>query len=545
MKRLHIIQTSIFLLASIAAVAQIDTSRKQSIDINSSYKPVLRNAVKIQFSASHLQADTGKSVDPYQVPAQQLFYSYQPVSLKPLALQADTLPLLGLRNFLKAGFGNYSSPFVQAGFSFGDGKLYLANVYAGYQSAKGNIVNQDYSQFHVKAAGSYFQNNKEWYGSVGLQQNDYYLYGYDHGLYSYSKEEALQRFMAVTVKAGLRNRTASESGINYNPNIQIDVFSSKDRVSESNLVAELPIEKDFRESFSVRLGAKADITSYTTQGYIPNNFKVNNNIFQISPELGFTNENLTIHAGLTPVWDNSELHLLPNIYGEYQLANQPFKIQAGWVGMVIKNSYQHLSSINPYLAPVFTQTNTRETEFYGGVKGSIGKHFNYSAKAAVGSIKNLPLFINDTAFDSKSFLISNEASVTNLKIHGDLSYINQDKFTITAGLTFNGYTGLETNNKAWGIIPLDVNASLRWWAFKQVLLKSDFRAFAGSSFVEKGNTSITLAGAADLSAGVEVGVTKKVSVWLDINNIFNNQYQRWSGYPVYGLQVMAGALVRF
>ena len=71
---------------SICAMAQKDTT-KQSINITSSYKPILRNAVKINFSGSQLLADTSTTVKPYMIPAQNLFYAYQPIALKPLALQ--------------------------------------------------------------------------------------------------------------------------------------------------------------------------------------------------------------------------------------------------------------------------------------------------------------------------------------------------------------------------------------------------------------------------------------------------------------------------
>ena len=102
--------------------AQKDTTKKQTIDITSSYKPVLRNAVKVNFSATNLPADTSKVLGPYTIPPQNLFYTYQPVSLKPLALTQDSALELGIRNFLKVGFGNFSTPFASAGFSFGDGK---------------------------------------------------------------------------------------------------------------------------------------------------------------------------------------------------------------------------------------------------------------------------------------------------------------------------------------------------------------------------------------------------------------------------------------
>ena len=82
----------IFLIAScllpITASAQKkDTTKKTStIDINSVYKPVLRNAVKITFSATHLNADTAAPNLAYNIPPQNLFYAYQPIPLHPLAL---------------------------------------------------------------------------------------------------------------------------------------------------------------------------------------------------------------------------------------------------------------------------------------------------------------------------------------------------------------------------------------------------------------------------------------------------------------------------
>ena len=308
-----------------------------------------------------------------------------------------------------------------------------------------------------------------------------------------------------------------------------------------------PAEKSIDNLFKVKLAAKADITTYTTKNYIPNNTRINNNIYSIAPALVYTTSVLKLHGGITPTWDNGQLSVLPNIYGEAQIPDKPFLVQAGLIGRIIKNNYQNLTAINPYLATIFTQKNTKEIEFYGGLKASVGKHFNFSAKAGFISYTNLPFFINDTTAgsDLKSFKISNESKVTDLRIHGDLSFISQDKFTITGGLTFNGYTGMKDNNKAWGTIPLEINASLKWWAFKQVMVKSDFKSFTGGPYLLPNNVNKSLSGAADLSAGVEVSINKKISAWFDINNILNDKYQRWNNYEVYGLNFLAGVILKF
>jgi hypothetical protein len=155
------------------------------------------------------------------------------------------------------------------------------------------------------------------------------------------------------------------------------------------------------------------------------------------------------------------------------------------------------------------------------------------------------LFINDTTSDYKGFTISNASKANDLRIHADMSFISQDKFTITSGFTINGYTGVQNNSHAWGMIPIQFDASLRWWAYKRLLIKADLNAFGGAPYLLKNNVSNTLSGGSDLSAGMEFVINKQFSAWLDLNNIFNNTYQRWYNYPVYGLNVLAGVIYKF
>ena len=542
----RIILSAITCLVSGRLMAQRDTAKKQSIDINSAYKPVLRNAVKINFSGSQLTADTAKPNLLYSIPSQNLFYAYQPISLKPLALEQDTNLYLGNRRYLKAGFGNFNTPYISAGVSLGDGKTSLINISGSYISSKGKaIVNQDYSQLNVKGTGSYFGKKNEVYAGASYSQNYYYLYGYDHNIYTFKKDQLRQQFQDITFTGGIRNTITTPLRISYNPNAEVNFFTNKNKLSETTLKINLPVQKQFGESVSFKVEGKADFTNYSTTGITANNIKFSNNIVQVAPAIIYYSPRLSINGGVTPAWNNGKFVLLPNIYAEAQLQEKVFMLQGGWIGRYIKNTYQNLSDANPYLGPVTAQNNTKETEFYGGIKATVGKHFNFNAKAGVISYTDFPLYINDTATDSKSFLISNESKMNDLRIHGDISYINQDKFTFTAGLTFNGYTGLQANRKAWNTVPLEFTSALRYWALKKLLLKGDFYFFAGGNALQKNNTSFAFTGGSDLSAGAEYQVNKQFSIWLDVNNIFDNKYERWHNYPVYGLNVLGGILIHF
>lgn len=538
----------VFLIANcllpIVTFAQIDTAKKQTIDITSSYKPVLRNAVKINFSASHLNADTTKPKMNYTVPSQNLFYAYQPISLRPLALQQDTNLYLGIRNYIKVGYGNYSTPYVNAGFSFGDGKKMLVNLYANYISSKGKIANQDYTQLQIKANAVFFTPKNEVYVGAQLSQNNNYLYGYNHSLYTFKKDSVRQQFQDLVLTGGVRNTTSGEYGISYNPNITVINFTNKNKVNESTVIANAPITKTFGDAFMLKIDAKADITSYTTKN-LASNIKFSNNVFQIAPSIAISSPRFSINAGIVPTWNNGVFVWLPNVFAEAQVKEKTFLIQAGWIGRYTKNTYRNLTALNPFLTTIPFQKNTKEIEYYGGIKATVGKHFSFNLKGGIVSFNDMPLFINDTATDNKAFNISNEKSVQSLRIHGDLSFINQDKFTLTAGLTFNGYTLLQSNAKAWNTVPMEITSSLRWWAFKQVLLKADLYAFSGGNYLTKGNKAQSFSGGTDISAGAEFKVNNRFSAWIDINNIANQKYQRWHAYEVYGLNVLGGIRVSF
>ena len=538
----------VFLIANcllpIVTFAQIDTAKKQTIDITSSYKPVLRNAVKINFSASHLNADTIKPKMNYTVPSQNLFYAYQPISLRPLALQQDTNLYLGIRNYIKVGYGNYSTPYVNAGFRFGDGKKMLVNLYANYISSKGKISNQDYTQLQIKANAIFFTPKNEVYVGAQLSQNNNYLYGYNHSLYTFKKDSVRQQFQDLVLTGGVRNTTSGEYGISYNPNITVINFTNKNKVNESTVIANTPITKTFGDAFMLKIDAKADITSYTTKN-LASNIKFSNNVFQIAPSIAISSPRFSINAGIVPTWNNGVFVWLPNVFAEAQVKEKTFLIQAGWIGRYTKNTYRNLTALNPFLTTIPFQKNTKEIEYYGGIKATVGKHFSFNLKGGIVSFNDMPLFINDTATDNKAFNISNEKSVQSLRIHGDLSFINQDKFTLTAGLTFNGYTLLQSNAKAWNTVPMEITSSLRWWAFKQVLLKADLYAFSGGNYLTKGNKAQSFSGGTDISVGAEFKVNNRFSAWIDINNIANQKYQRWHAYEVYGLNLLGGIRVSF
>ncbi len=108
---------------SLTTLAQRDTLSRQTINITSSFKPVLKDAVKINFNAAPPTPDSSRPRLTYSIPTGELFTTYRPLALQPLALAIDSTGKWGASNFVKVGFGNYQTPFFQAGFTLGNATI--------------------------------------------------------------------------------------------------------------------------------------------------------------------------------------------------------------------------------------------------------------------------------------------------------------------------------------------------------------------------------------------------------------------------------------
>jgi hypothetical protein len=539
-----IIFTASLLIVLGYTVRAQDTTKKRSVNITSTFKPVLREAAKINFNANPPQADTSRSNLKYDIPDQNLLFNYQPGTLKPLALQIDSGGRWDNSNYIKAGFGSLKTPYIQTGFSFGDGKTGGLNIYAKHVSSEGARDFQKFSNTDIKLVG-FFQTPKhlEWDASLETKQDGTYKYGYEPRTLSFPRDSLKQNFQTYAGTVGFHNLNPTPFGLSYSPLLKINVFTDNLKNSESNTVIDLPLEKTIGKIFGVNLGLNFDLTRLSPKG----KSAINNTMYSISPALLFKTPNINLQAGIRPSWDNKVFKMFPNIMADVGTDDSRFTFQAGWTGYVRKTTYQYLASQNPWLWLPSSFKNTWIEERYAGFKGSVGDHFSYSAKVGFSKLNNQPLFINDTTpgFGGKSFVVVNEPRINVLTLGGELGYTVQEKFSLISSLNFDQYTGLKVNKATWGLLPVEFNTSLRLQAIKDLWFKADLFAWSGPKYMKQDGSVGELDGAFDLNAGLEFKITKYINLWTQFNNIFNKQYQRWNQYPVYGFNFTGGVVFSF
>ncbi len=517
-------------------------STPKTVTITSSFKPILRNAAKINFTASAPILDSTRIPLTYNVPAQNLFFSYQPISIKPLALTIDSGFHWENDKYVKAGFGNYSTPYLETGMSFGDGKNSIIRLDGKYTSSKGNIAFQQFSKFNVEMLGIFnTASNNEIVSKVFVDNSLQYKYGYTPSTLTFAKDQLEQQFNNVGIEFGIRNKVATGFGITYHPEIHLNYFSDNRNANELDFIAKAALNKAFGRLFAFDVTGTADVTSLK----LPTS-TISNNIFYINPTIQFNTPNFKLYTGIQPTWDNQVFSMLPNITAEAKIKDEKFILQAGWIGYFNKNTYQSLSAFNPWIAQPSQLLNAKVQEQYAGFKGSAGKHFTYNARLSFIKINNQALFVNDTAkLNSQTFDVLYETQLQGLRLHGEVSYTDQEKLSMMAALTFTQYTNQTKYDKPWGILPLELSGSLRYKILKDLQIKSDIFIWDGTNYRNNSLQSQKLSPALDFNLGAEFTVMPKLNLWLQFNNMFNSHYQRWNQYDVLGFNVLGGVVYSF
>jgi hypothetical protein len=299
----------------------------------------------------------------------------------------------------------------------------------------------------------------------------------------------------------------------------------------------LPLEKILNEDVSVLVGVQGLISKFSGN---TNSYNNNLAVLQVGGKFQLT-ENIRLNASLLPGWNNGEFALLPDIEATIKPATTNLVLQAGWKGYYTEQTWSRLAGFNPWIAQPDTLTHTRNNEFFAGVKAVVNEQFSFRIKAGLNIMNYVPLLVND-GYDGRYFKVLYEPEMTAVLASGEFTWQQGEKIRWYNALTLNAYSKTDVVEKAAGLLPFEFRSSLRLKLVKSLFLKADLYNFTGtwyttnSGMVEKGKS------ATDLNAGLEFDITDKLKLWLNLNNILNQKYERWNQYQVLGFQAVGGII---
>jgi hypothetical protein len=263
----------------------------------------------------------------------------------------------------------------------------------------------------------------------------------------------------------------------------------------------------------------------------------------IHPALLISKPGFVLRAGLNPTWSKNKFFLLPDIVNETNLIKDKLILSSGWISYVVKNSFQHIAGENPFVYEYPDLLNTRVEEKYTGIKGTIDNHFTYNTKFAFVEYNNQPLFLNDSLYGNK-FNILNEENLKAYHLHGELGYIEEEKFQFKLSGDWFNYFKETTAEKPWGLVPFQASLYMQYIIAKRFKLHADAFILSGSFYQDNGDDFKTN-GAFDVSAGASYEISKNFGIWINANNLLMWVFVGWVFFGCVGVFVVGGLVFKF
>ena len=288
----------------------------------------------------------------------------------------------------------------------------------------------------------------------------------------------------------------------------------------------------------------------------------------INPNYIINKDDWTISLGANLFYSSDNVNstgkffVFPQVNASLKLVGDLMIFYAGAEGELKQNSYRNFTAENPFLSPTQNIIPTdKQYDLFAGLKGKLANDISYNVRGSLTSEKYKPLFI------------ANNYTLTNSNLDGyaygnsfDLVYDNVKTFslfgelkaefskTVTFGIdgTFSSFN-TNLSEKAWNLPTIKINSNLdfniteKWFAGANLFYIGErFDKQINLDLVPIPNDNVkTLAAYFDVNAHVGFKYSQRLTGFLKLNNIANQQYQRWLNFPTQGFQVLVGANYKF
>lgn len=547
-----------------------DTIDDQVVNVVKPYTPTISDAFKIK--------DTPKLNDSNMVKKKEVKYNIFSIPVastftpaKGKAANVDKAkPVKLYDNYASVGVGSYTTLLGEVYLNHALSNTENVGGYFSHHSSSGGIqdvrldnnfsktgLNAYYSQklrdFSWKIDGGFDLMTYNWYGLAGALDDDASAMAVD-------PTHTFNTFY-------LGGKLKFDDAIINDGSVRFRRFGDNQNSGENRFVAktgfDVPIQGETinTEFYIDYIGGSFDM-DFNNTGEI----RYGNVTFGLSPSYQLKQDDLTVDLGVSLVFLNdtefsdNKFFIYPNFEATYRLVDEILIAYGGIKGELQQNSYYDFATENPFVSPTLTITPT-DQRYNGfiGLKGKLSNNVSYNIKGNYYAEENKPLFkANDAqTFAMEDYQFGNSFGVVyddvkTFSVAGELNINVNRNFTLGfKGEYFNYNT--DTQAEAWnlpdvkGSIFMDVQISEKWFAGASAFYvgeRKDQQSLVGV-LVTPDPTPITLDSYFDANAHLGYKINDQLSVFAKVNNLLNQDYQRYLNFPVQGIQALAGATYQF
>lgn len=550
------------------------------VNIVKPYTPTISDAFKVKETPVMEDDDnTQKEIIKYNIFSFPVASTFTPAKGKAAGVDKTEREKL-YRNYATLGFGNYPTVNAELFITENFGRNSYVGGMLRHLSSQGGIkdlvLDDKYYNTSLDVTYGSRERDLSWNVDLGVKNQIYNWYGlpttnifFDEATIKAIDPKQSYNTIGLGGKLNLEKSFFKEASLMFKrfsdgfgsgenrfylkPNFNFDVMDQK---VKANFIIDY-------------VGGKFE-RNYTALEEI----KYSHVIFGTKPSILYQQDDLSVQLGAGIFYStgkingisDSKLFVYPNIKASYRIVGDILVGYAGAEGGLNQNSYAEFVDQNPFVSPTLIVAPTdNKYDIYVGLKGKLANAVAFNVRGSFNNDDNKVLFVSNQYVlgnvNTEGYTNGNSLNVVydNVKTASFFGEIKADfskRVALGINATYNNYT-TETQAEAWNLPQLNVGTTLdfdindKWYVGtnvffvgerKDIVTVQDDLAINPGTFSQK---EVSIDSYFDLNAHIGYKYNDRLTAFLRGNNLANQQYNRWSNFPVQGIQVLLGANYKF
>lgn len=569
-------KTSTYILLIVLSAVSFPLAAQNNITIDANANRTVEPAYRRTTSPKIV--DTVFSTPSTQYPLLSIKYepTFEISRIEPAKINlTPKLPQL-YNGYVRLGIGSILMPLADVYYDNGRSRRFNWGVHANHLSSFGKMRDVGPANFdNTKLRGFVGVNERKysWNASAFYQSQGFHYYGYPN--LNAPKDSIRQRFNSFGLNGGYDSHAHDSLGFNWRVNLTYRHFN--DRKPKEDSISDWHARENFfaitagadykwgKEIYALDVDIMYNGYKYGSQFdtlYTPTNTGLvnNNTVIRLKPSIATYSKDKKLKAliGLdltASLGSRSKVYIYPNAEVKYSLFNDILIPYAGITGGLKQTTFSSLAETNQFvLSGVNLRNEHKALDGYVGIKGTLSKRIGFNASIHFAHFKDKALFVTDTLLSNGTRFKTIYDTMNITTIEGSIYYQLKEKVKLDLIGRYFSYNA-RNNIYAWNLPQLEIILRGSYNLYDKFILTADVNLFGGryaqvyapgkDVFEENNQYAIKLGFVADANVSLEYRYNKRISAFLNLNNIAAQRYKRWYNYPTQGFQVMGGVTFRF
>lgn len=546
------------------------------VNVVKPYTPTISDAFKVKETpVIEDEVNTDKEEIKYNIFSFPVASTFTPAKGKAASVDKSAKEKI-FKNYATFGVGNYGTIngelFITENLSNTD---YVGGMLRHLSSQGGiNDIKLDDKYYDTSLDLTYGSRTRDmdWNADLGYKHQLYNWYGLPTEFVTFTDDaikliDEQQTYQTLTLgaKVGMKESALEETSL------QFKRFWDSHGSQENRFFVKPAINFEV-DNFKFKSGFVVDYVggSFEKDYFDVSDISYSYLNFGVQPAILLQQDDLSVQAGAGLFYSvgkynaesDNKFYIFPQVKASYKLVGDIMIAYAGAEGTLKQNTFADFADENKFVSPTLAIAPTNQQyDIYVGLKGKLANTVTFNVRGSYMAEDDKAFFVAnqyETANTNlEGYAFGNSFGVlydnlTTISVFGELKMDFSKNATFGINGTFNSYTTDQA--EAWNLpsmkvgANLDVNITKKWYAGTNVFFvgeRKDQLYYNDISLLEPLTKTVTLDSYFDLNAHLGYKHNERLTGFLKLNNIANQQYERWVNYPVQGFQFLIGANYKF